>query len=270
MGSSSPSPEELQRQKEIRENNNRISAERFKVFENTLLELYEMKNNYPNTLLKEKDKCGRVTYIANSSSRSFCPKCGYRVQKFIENKLIKITRVNNEIHPLYSCNSCVTDGKYMKVIVRNLDEAKIELKTDEKGEKYFDVDGKRYDLYQFATELLRYTHYVEKPNYFFETLLLDENRRAHPEEVESLRNYGYEFYQYRNASTKYSLEKALKYYRCVKCRLEYHLFEPSFLTLLHFKILKDKEKEKEKEKGENNVETKEMEKEKENQETKNE
>ena len=278
MGASSPSPEELQRQKEIEENNKRlakISEQRFKVFENTLLELYKLKNNYPNTLLKEEEKCGRATYIANSSSRSFCPKCGYGVQKFIENKLIKVTRFNNKICPSYSCNSCVSDGKHINVIVKNLEVAKIVLKTDENDEKYFDVDGKRYYLYQNAHELMKiFEDFNERPYAFFQHLLLDENSRKYSEEAESLREYGYELYKYRNPSKNNSLEDALKYYRCIKCHLEYHLYEPSCFSLLRFKIIKDNEKEKEK--GENNVENKEMENEKEkekeieNQETKNE
>ena len=86
MGLDSPSPEELQRQKEREEENKRlskISAQRFKIFENTLIELYEMKQNYPNTVLVEKEKCGRPTYILNSTSSNYCPKCGSGVQKFI-------------------------------------------------------------------------------------------------------------------------------------------------------------------------------------------
>ena len=57
------SEEELKR----REENIKINAQREKVFKEMLLELYNLKNNSPNTLAVEKEKCGRPTYVKNYS-----------------------------------------------------------------------------------------------------------------------------------------------------------------------------------------------------------
>ena len=71
---SSPSPEE-KRKKEIYELHCRINYQREKEFENLLLELYEIKENFPNTIINEKD-CGRPVYNMKYLSKNYCPKCG--------------------------------------------------------------------------------------------------------------------------------------------------------------------------------------------------
>ena len=66
------------------------------------------------------------------------------------------------------------------------------------------------------------------------------------EEAESLKNVGYELYGYKNPLKNYQIEYTLKYYKCIKCYLEYHLFTPSLYIYIHLKIVKDKEKRKKK------------------------
>ena len=68
----SPSPEE-KRQREIYELHCQINAQREKEFENLFLELYEIKENFPNTLITEKKDCGRPVYIKNNLSANYCP-----------------------------------------------------------------------------------------------------------------------------------------------------------------------------------------------------
>ena len=106
---SSPPPAPLsEEEKKRREEINKINAQRNKVFEEILLDLYDLKINFPNTIAVEKEKCGRPTYVLNYSSTLYCPKCGGGVQKFIENKLVRIIRSGNQIYPLYSNNNCLT------------------------------------------------------------------------------------------------------------------------------------------------------------------
>lgn len=43
----------------------------------------------------------------------------------------------------------------------------------------------------------------------------------------------------------YGSEKVIKYYRCVKCHLEYHLYTPDISYYLNFLKLKEVEENKE-------------------------
>ena len=59
---SSPPPAPLsEEEKKRREEINKINAQRNKVFEEILLDLYDLKINFPNTIAVEKEKCGRPT-----------------------------------------------------------------------------------------------------------------------------------------------------------------------------------------------------------------
>ena len=120
-----------------------------------LKELQKIKSNIPNTLAVEKEKCGRATYVKNSSSTYYCPKCGGGVQQFIENKLIKVINTGNKIYPLYSNNHCLTNENqkesYSKFKIKG--GVGILTKQEENGECYIQINGNRCYLPSYIKDI---------------------------------------------------------------------------------------------------------------------
>lgn len=237
----SPSPEE-KRQREIYELHCQINAQREKEFENLFLELYEIKENFPNTLITEKKDCGRPVYIKNNLSANYCPKCGGGVQLFIENKVVKVLNIQNKIYPLYSDLTCEKTTKVTRPFP--LKKAKVEILCDEKGEYYFFVKGNKYYFSDYATHWYK-SDSSKDPICFLYTVLIEHNYVIHKEELEFMENYGSEYYEYPNPLRNHDTKKALIYYRCVKCHLEYHLYTPFYDCYLNNIKIKGEEKGKE-------------------------
>ena len=237
----SPSPEEKRKQ-ELYELHERINYQREKEFQKLLLELYEIKENFPKTIISEKKDCGRPTYIMKEESRNYCPECGGGVQRFIENKVVKILNIQNKIYPLYSDLTCLkTTKKPSKPFC--LKKAEVEILSDEKGEYYFFVNGNKYYFTDYATYW--YKNKSSQDPLFFLYSVITEHNHSNQEELQFIENYGYEFYEYQNPLRNHDTKKALIYYRCVKCHLEYHLYTPFFDCYLYKLKTKGEEKVKE-------------------------
>ena len=243
----SPSPEEI-RQREIDQLKEQINYQREQVYKNLLLELYEIKDNCPNTLVVEKEDCGRPTYIMNNNSKYYCPKCGGGVQLFIENKLVKVLNIRNKIYPLYSDYACFKNPK--PILLNKSNKPTVEILSDEKGEKYFFVNGNKY--YLTAHAIFEYGDKItqEYASSYLWFIISDHNYRNR-EERDFVGNYGYDFYEYQNPLRNNDSKSALKYYRCVKCHLEYHLYSPYYSYYLKYIKSKGEEKDKEDIKDEN-------------------
>ena len=266
MGVSTPPPpplseEELKR----REENIKINAQREKVFKEMLLELYNLKNNSPNTLAVEKEKCGRPTYVKNYSNTFYCPKCGGGVQQFIENKLVKIINSGNQIYPAYSNNNCLTyESDAVKSSKFKIKESVgILIKEEENGDGYIQMSGNRYYFTSYAKDEYHYRKKMceENPLSFLENIIrgcVGREDRQKCDEIFSMNsmNWGYDYYYYENPLRNFGKEKVIKYYRCVKCHFEYHLYKPNYLYYLQIFNLQKKE---EKDKSGNNEEKKEKE-----------
>lgn len=269
MGTASPPPPPPPSEEEIkrREEKKKINSQREKIFEEILLQLNELKENCPNALAVEKEKCGRPTYIKNYSSTFYCPKCGGGVQQFIENKLVRIINSRNQIYPLYSDNNCLT---YESDQVRNSkfkirEGVAIKIKQEENGDGYIQINGNKYYFTFYAKNLYNSfkTEYEKNPFGFLENVITITIGNEHKEKLDIFSlNSCYDYYYYENPLRNFSSAKVMKYYRCIKCHFEYHLYTPSYTYYLN--LLKLKEKEENKEENGNN------EKEKENQEIKNE
>lgn len=252
LASSSPPPlseEEKQRRKEQA----KIDSQRENIFKEMLLELYKLKSNTPNTLAVEKEKCGRATYVKNYSSTYYCPKCGAGVQQFIENKLVKILNCGNQIYPLYSNNHCLTyeneKEKYSKFKIQN--GVSIGIKQEENGDSYISIKGNKYYLTSEAKVLYNFRKNENDKNpFFFLEIIIGNNIAIKYKLNEEFKEvfhskWGYDYYYYENPLRNYGSEKVIKYYRCVKCHLEYHLYTPDISYYLNFLKLKEVEENKE-------------------------
>ena len=233
----SPEKQKLSEEKELeRQHLEKMNLQYKKIFENILLELYDMKEHFPNTIFIEKEKCGRPTYVSNSTLSLYCPKCGGGVQKFIENKLIKIMKIQNKIYPLYSNYICA-DTKCSTVVPN------IEVKSEENGKKYFEIYKKKY-YFTSDAELYWRDSNSQDPYFYFELVLKEFGFTKHHEEAKSLEGYsGYNLYRYENPLRNHDVKEVMIYYRCIKCYLEYHLYTPHYLYYLRTLFLKEKEKE---------------------------
>ena len=171
MGISSPTPQLSEEEIKQREERNKIDSQRGKIFIEILKELYNLKNNSPNALAVEKEKCGRATYVKNDSSTHYCPKCGGGVQQFIENKLVKIMNYGNQIYPLYSNNHCLTyeneKEKYSKFKIKV--GVAIVIKQEENGDAYIQIKGNKYYLTSDAKNMYNSSFKKEYDNnpFFF-------------------------------------------------------------------------------------------------------
>ena len=92
---------------------------------------------------------------------------------------------------------------------------------------------------------------------------VDRKHQQKCDDIFSFKNVGYDYYC-KNPLRNFEGEKVLKYYRCIKCYYEYHLYIPNYLYYLNILMTKKREENMKK------IENKEGEKEKENQEIKNE
>ena len=263
MGIYGYSPPPLsEEEKKRREENIKINAQREKVFKEMLLELYNLKNNSPSTLAVEKEKCGRPTYVKNYSITFYCPKCGGGVQQFIENKLVKIINSGNQIYPAYSNINCLTyesdTVKSSKFKIKQ--SVGVLIKEEENGDGYIQMSGNRYYFTSYAKETYHYRkEECEKdPLFFLENIIRNSVGREDEEKCDEIfsMNWGYDYYYYENPLRNFGKEKVIKYYRCVKCHFEYHLYKPNDLYFLQIFNLKKKE---EKDKSGNNEDKKEKE-----------
>ena len=263
MGIYGYSPPPLsEEEKKRREENIKINAQREKVFKEMLLELYNLKNNSPSTLAVEKEKCGRPTYVKNYSITFYCPKCGGGVQQFIENKLVKIINSGNQIYPAYSNINCLTyesdTVKSSKFKIKQ--SVGVLIKEEENGDGYIQMSGNRYYFTSYAKETYHYRkEQCEKdPIFFLENIIRNSVGREDEEKCDEIfsMNWGYNYYYYENPLRNFGKEKVIKYYRCVKCHFEYHLYKPNDLYYLQIFNLKKKE---EKDKSGNNEDKKEKE-----------
>ena len=267
--SSPPQPPLSEEEKKRREEINKINAQRDKVFEEILLELYDLKINSPNTIAVEKEKCGRPTYVLNYSSTLYCPKCGGGVQQFIENKLARIINSGNQIYPLYSNNNCLTyESKGVQSSKFKIAEnVGILVKGEENGDGYIQMKGNKFYFTAYAKDVYRFSkeECENNPLNFLENIIRISVDNEHKQKCDDLFSFnsGYDYYYCKNP-LRNSSEKVLKYYRCIKCHYEYHLYIPNYLYYLNI-LMKKKREENMKKIGNN-----EGEKEKENQEIKNE
>lgn len=271
IGYSPPPPlseEEQKRRNEL----NKINSQRVNAFMDLLKELYELKNNTQSELAVEKEKCGRATYTKNYSSTYSCPKCGGGVQQFIENKMVKVFNSRNQIYPIYSNNNCLTNENqqlaYSKFKISL--GAVISTKQEENGEVYVKIYKNKYYLPAGIKELynVNKAEYESNPFFALEVIisnLVSRDLRQKYNEIFHTSS-GYDYYYYENPLRNYERTKLMKYYRCIKCHLEYHLYTPNYPYYLKF--LKVKEEIQEEKKEENKEES--GKKENENQEIKNE
>ena len=269
--SSPPQPPLSEEEKKRREEINKINAQRDKIFEEVLLELYDLKINSPNTIAVEKEKCGRPTYVLNYSSTLYCPKCGGGVQKFLENKLVRIIKSGNQIYPLYSNNNCLTyESKEVQSSKFKISQSVgILVKGEENGDGYIQMLGNKFYFTAYAKDAynLRKEECENNPLFFLENIIriaVDREHQQKCDDIFSFNNVGYDYYYCKNPLRNFEGEKVLKYYRCIKCHYEYHLYIPNYLYYLNI-LMKKKREENLKKIGNNEGENK-----KENQEIKNE
>ena len=122
-------------------------------------------------------------------------------------------------------------------------KAEVEILSDEKGEYYFFVNGNKYYFTDYATFWYKNKSSID-PLCFLNSVIIEHNH-SNQEELQFIDNYGYEFYEYQNPLRNHDTKKALIYYRCVKCHLEYHLYTPFFDCYLNNLKIKGDEKNKE-------------------------
>ena len=273
IGSSSsepPQPPLSEEEKQRIEEKKKVDSQRANIFAEMLKELYRIKNNTPNELAVEKEKCGRATYVFNYSCAYNCPKCGGGVQQFIENKLVKVINSGNQIYPLYSNNHCIANENikdtYSKLKIK--DSIGILIKQEENGDCYIQINGKRYYMPSYIKDMYigRKKEYDKSSLFFLEVAIsnmIGRDLQIEFKEIFHSNTYGhYEYYHCESPYRNNEGTKVMKYYRCIKCHFEYHLYIPSYLYYFNFLKLKEKEENKE--------ESGEKEKAKENQEIKNE
>ena len=277
IGSSSsepPQPPLSEEEKQRINERNKIDSQRANIFAEMLKELYRIKNNTPNELAVEKEKCGRATYVFNYSCAYNCPKCGGGVQQFIENKLVKVINSGNQIYPLYSNNHCIANENikdtYSKLKIK--DSIGILIKQEENGDYYIQINGKRYYLPSYIKDMYigRKEENDKNKIFFLEVAIsnmIGNDLQKEFKEIFHSNSFGqYQYYYCENPYRKNEELKVMMYYRCIKCHFEYHLYKPSNLYFFNFLNLKEKEENKE-ESGEKENK---QEQEKENQEIKNE
>ena len=277
MGIGSPSPQPSQpplseEEKKRIEEKKKIDSQRANIFREMLKELYRIKDNIPIELAVEKEKCGRATYVKNYSCTYYCPKCGGGVQQFIENKLVKVINSRNQIYPLYSNNNCLTyeneKDKNSKLKIK--DYLSISIKQEENGECYFKINGNKYYMSSYIKDMYigRKKENDKYPYNFLEIAICNiiggDLKKEFDEIFHSNWCGTYDYYYCENPYRNNERTKVMKYYRCIKCHFEYHLYMPSNFYYFNFLKLKEKEENKE-ESGENK-----QEQEQENQEIKNE
>ena len=221
-------------------------------FVDLFLELVKSRDNYPETVLVEKDHCGRPTYLSNESLRSYCPKCSGCVQLFIENKLVKIIKDQNKIYPVYSEESCLLhqddNPAFSKLKQFNNPEVSTEVKTDDKGNYYFYVLGKKLYLSPLFTtfykrnpffSLAYFMSYAcqcksnEQSNKypFFNSRIIKELNQFNIDNIDYPK---YDVYKASNPLDGFEVQNVLIYYRCIKCHFEYHLYLPRLFYFFNY------------------------------------
>ena len=232
--------ERLRKEREVTEaEDNRLEGLFIKLYK----DLAEIAQTAPSRLYIRNGPCGLPFYAGGPLLCTNCPVCNAGVQKFIENKLIKIMNIGNKIYPVYSTKSCINASIKNKEIVNDIYKYGPLCQTDENGKKYFEIAGKKLYCPSYVPDRVSF-FFKESKDKFSLTRALDLIVPYRNKDT-ILYDTSPSTYYYKNPLRNFSPEKTLIIFKCTLCQLEYHAIKNTLLC--YFDIYEEQERKKQEE-----------------------